>query len=261
MKTNVLVAVTSAAIFVGFPHKDGRAAEVRLLAAVGAREIITELGPRYESVTGHKLLSTFDASGLIVQRITSGEPFDVIIVNKPMLERLANSQKVNIASAKDIASSVVAVAIRKGTPRPDISTMEEFKRALLQAKSIACPPATVGGSSGDHIARVMERLGIAAEVNAKSVFPERPDDRSSMPGALVASGRAELALHQLQELMAVPGLEILGEFPGELRGAFMFTAAIVTESSRDAAAKSLIDFLRTPDSKNAIKAKGMAPAD
>ena len=261
VKKYVLIAATFMGLLPNLAHKDARAAEVKLLAAVGVREIITELGPQFESATGHKLLSIFDASGRIVQRITAGEVFDLIIINKPAIERLANTAKLNAASAKDIASSVVAAAVRKNTPRPDISTVEAFKQALLDAKSIARPSATVGGASGDHITKVVEQLGITAEVNAKSVFSERPDDRTNMPGQLVASGRAELALHQLQELMAVPGLDILGEFPGELRGAFMFTAVLVAGSSQEAAAQSLVDYLRKPEPANAIKAKGMAAAN
>src|SRR5919204_2427471 len=173
MKSQLLIAAGFVVLLPNLAYKDACAAEVKLLGAVGVREIITELAPQFESATGHKLLSTFDASGRIVQRITAGEAFDLIIVNKPAIEKLTGTGKVNAASAKDIASSVVAAAVRKGTPRPDISTAEAFKKALLDAKSIARPPATVGGASGDHIARVLERLGITAEVNAKSVLSER----------------------------------------------------------------------------------------
>ena len=235
MKRHLLIAATVVVtLFPSLAFQDSPAAEVKLLAAVGVREIITELTPPFESVTGHKLVTTFDASGRIVQRIASGEALDIIIINKPAI--LANTGRINAALATDIASSVVAAAVRKGTPRLDISTVEAFKRALLDANSIARPSAAVGGASGDHITKVVERLGISAEVNAKSVFSERPDDRANIPGQLVASGQAELALHQLQELMAVPGLDILGEFPGELRGAFMFTAVLVPGSNQEAAA-------------------------
>jgi molybdate transport system substrate-binding protein len=261
MKRHALIAPALATILLSFAGEDARAGEVKLLAAVGVREIMTELAPRFESATGHKLLTTFDASGRIVQRVTDGEAFDIIIISKPAIEPLASTGKIKTASQQDIASSVVAMATRKGAPRPDISTPEAFRRALLDAKSIARPPATVGGASGDHIARVVEQLGVTAQVNAKSVFAERPDDRSNMPGQLVARGQAEIALHQLQELMVVPGLEILGEFPGELRGSFMFTAVLGAGSKQEAAAKALVDFLRTPESVKAIKNKGMAPAN
>ena len=261
MRRYVVITATVVAAFASFTDRSVRAAEVRLIAAVGVREIITELAPQFESTSGHRLVTTFDASGRIAQRISGGEAFDLIMINKPAIERLANTGKLNVGSAKDIASSVVAAAVRKGATRPDISTTEAFKRALLSAKSISRPSATVGGASGDHITKTMEQLGISAEVNAKSVFSERPDDRSNMPGQLVANGQAELALHQLQELMAVPGLDIVGEFPGELRGVFMFTAVLTADSNPEAAAKSFVEFLRTPESVRAIKAKGMVPAN
>lgn len=257
----ILIAATVVAALSGFMDGKARAADVKLIAAVGVREIVTELAPQFESTTGHRLVATFDASGRIARRISAGEPFDLIIMNKPALESLANTGKLVVGSAKDVASSVVAAAVRKGSAPPDISTSEAFKQALLNAKSIARPSATVGGASGDHITRTVERLGITAEVNAKSVFSERPDDRSTMPGQLVATGQADLALHQLQELMAVPGLDILGEFPGELRGAFTFTAVLVAGSNQEAAAMAFVEFLRTPQSATAIKAKGMVPAN
>ena len=131
---------------------------------------------------------------------------------------------------------------------------------LLAAKSIARPSPEVGGSSGDHIVKVLARLGIADEVNAKSLINGNPEDMSAAPGYMVADGRAELALHQLQELMAVPGIEIVGPFPGELQGSFMFSIALTTASKQAKAGRQLIAFLRTPAAMAVIRAKGMEPA-
>jgi molybdate transport system substrate-binding protein len=140
--------------------------------------------------------------------------------------------------------------------KSDISTPESFKRALVAAQSIARPSPAVGGSSGDYITLVAARLGITSEVNAKSVIASiaRP------PSRLVPEGEAELALHQLQELMAVPGIEIVGPFPGELQGSFMFSAALVLGAQENAVAKELLVFLRSPHATATVKAKGMVPA-
>jgi molybdate transport system substrate-binding protein len=119
----------------------------------------------------------------------------------------------------------------------------------------------VGGSSGDHIVKVLERLGIADEVNAKSLINDHPEDASAAPGYMVANGRADLALHQLQELMAVSGIDIVGPFPGELQGTFMFSIALTTGTKQENVAKALIEFLRTPEAMTVIKAKGMEPAN
>jgi molybdate transport system substrate-binding protein len=150
----VLLAITAVMAFASFTDRSV-AAEVKLLAAVGVREIITELAPRFETTSGHKLVATFEASGRIAQLISGGEAFDLIIINKPALERLTNAGKINVSSSKDIASSVVGAAVRKGAARPDISTIEAFRRALLNAKSISRPSATVGGASGDHITKTL----------------------------------------------------------------------------------------------------------
>lgn len=234
----------------------GQAAEVSLAAAVGVRQILLQLAPAFEADTGHKVAITFEATGVLVQRISAGGKFDVVIVNRPGIERLMRAGQLAAGSTADIASSVTAVAVRSGAPKPDISTPDSFKRALLAARTIARPSPTIGGSSGDHITTVAERLGITTELNARTVVASiaRP------PGRLVADGEAEMALHQLQELMAVPGIDIVGPFPGDLQGSFMFSAALGIDAQDNQAAKALIAFLRSPRAAEAIKSKGMAPA-
>jgi len=236
------------------------AAGIRLLGAVGVRQIMLDLGPKFAHATGCRLTSTFDSTGLIVRRITGGEAFDMVMINRAGLDSLANSGKVVLGSKTDIARAVAAAAVRAGAATPDIATPEAFKHALLAARSIARPSPAVGGSSGDHIVKVLARLGIADEVNAKSLINENPEDMAAAPGHMVASGRAELALHQLQELLAVPGIAMLGPFPRELQGSFMFTAALTTATKQPVAGNKLIEFLRTPDAMSVIRAKGMEPA-
>jgi molybdate transport system substrate-binding protein len=241
---------------IGLTSDPAHAAEVRLAAAVGVRQVLMELAPQFEATTGHKVASTFEATGILVQQISGGAGFDVVIINRAGIENLARSRRVLDSTTADIASSIAAVAVRSEATKPDVSTPEAFKRALLEAKSIARPSPAVGGSSGDHITLVAERLGIASELNAKTVIASI----SRPPGRLVADGEAELALHQMQELMAVPGLDILGPFPGELQGSFMFSGAVLVGAQGTDAAKALIAFLRSPQSAKVIKAKGMAPA-
>jgi molybdate transport system substrate-binding protein len=236
------------------------AAEVRVLSAVGMREVLLDLGPKFERASGHTLAIKFDAGGVIVSRVQAGESVDVVMVPRAGLERLRQAGKIVAGSSTDLASSVAGVAVRQGAAKPDISSPEAFKRALLAARSVARPDPALGGSSGVHIAKVLERLGIASEIQAKSVIASRPDQQRDMPGAMVADGRAELALHQVQELMAVPGIEIVGPFPGDLQETFVFSGGVVTGAREVEAASSLIVFLRTPEAIAVIKAKGMAPA-
>jgi molybdate transport system substrate-binding protein len=233
----------------------------KLFAAVGVRQIMLELGPRFERATGHKLDMVFDSTGLIVRRIAAGEEFDIVLINRSAMEKLTDWGKVIASSISDVARSLAAAAVRKGAPKPDVSTVESFKHALLSAKSIARPSPVVGGSSGDHIVSILKQLEIVDEVAAKSVINGDPADMSAAPGYMVANGRAELALHQLQELMAVPGIEIAGPFPAELGGAFTFSAALAARPRHGLIGEALIDFLHTPEAIALIRAKGMQPAD
>jgi molybdate transport system substrate-binding protein len=202
----------------------------------------------------------FDASGVIVRRIESGETIDVIMILGSSLERLRQAGKISPGSVTDLASSIAAVAVRRGAPKPDISSPEAFKLMLLEAKSVARPNPADGGASGVHIEHVLQRLGILDEVRAKTIAFGQPGDPQAMPGYKVATGGADIALHQLQELLAVSGIDIVGPFPKDLEGAFMFSAGVAMEAKEADASKALINFLRTREAAAAIKAKGMAPA-
>ena len=241
-------------------HAIAGAAEVRLLSAVGMRQVMLDLGPKFERATGHRLKVSFDSGGVILRRLERGETADVVMINRSGIERLSGAGSLVQGSVTDLATSVVAVAVRKGAPKPDISTPEAFRRAMLGAKAIACPDPALGGSSGGHIAKVFERLDITEAVRPKLVVVSTPEQAQTMPGHVVAEGKAEIALHQMHELMAVPGIEIVGPLPGDLQGTFVFSAAVTTDANDVKAARALIEFLRTPEARAVIKAKGMEPA-
>ena len=235
-------------------------AGVRVLSAVGMRQVISDLGPKFERATGQRLKVSFDSGAVILKRLEGGEHADVVMLPRSGIDRLAGEGKLVAGSVTDLATSRVGVAGRRGSPRPDISTPEAFRRAMLAAEKIACPDPALGGSSGLHIAEVFERLGIAVAVRPRLVLVSTPAREATMPGQLVADGKAEVALHQMQELMAVPGVEVVGPLPGDLQGTFLFSAA-VTAGARDVkAAKALVSFLRTPEARGVIKSKGMEPA-
>jgi molybdate transport system substrate-binding protein len=235
-------------------------AQVTVLSAIGMRQVMLDLGPAFERATGYKLAIAFDSTGVIAKRVAAGERVDIVLINQSALEQLAADGKVKATSITPVAASVAAVAVRSGAVRPDISSPEAFKRMLLSARSVARPPTSVGGSSGDHIAIVLEKLGIEKQVNAKSVIvmTGAADQIADSPGEAVAKGHAEVALHQLQELLAVPGLDIVGPFPGAFQGNFVFSAALGAAATTQGGA-ALIEFLRTPAARSLIKAKGMEP--
>ncbi len=143
------------------------------------------------------------------------------------------------------------MAIRVGLPKPDISTPDALKRALLDAKSITF---TKTGASGIHFLKVAERLGIAEQVNAKAKVPE-----GGAVGPLVARGEAEMAVQQIPELMAVKGIQYVGPLPKELQNFTLFTAGILIGAPQAAAAQALLDFITTPAAVKVFKSKGLEP--
>ena len=233
--------------------------QVRVLSAVGMRQVLLDLGPQFERDTGCTLTIALDSAGNILERINGGEIVDLVVMPRGGLDRLVQGGHVAADSVRDLAASHVGVAVRKGAPRPNISTPEAFRRAMREARSIACPDPARGGSSGLHIAKIFAELGIAQQVRHKLVYASTPSDADAMPANLVATGRAEIALHQMQELMAVPGVEIVGPFPGTLEGTFVFSAGVHTKARDREAVAALIAYLGGRHARDAIKAKGMDP--
>ena len=236
------------------------AQELKVLSAVGMRQVMVALAPTFERETGHKLALTFESGAVIARRVQDGEAADIVIIPRAAIDDLVRAGAVAATSVIDVASSTVGVAVRKGTPKPDISSPEAVRRTLLTAKSIARPDPSLGGSSGVHIAQVLEHLGIAEELRSRTILASRPDREQEMPGSFVASGRAEIALHQIQELMTVPGNEIVGPLPGDLKGAFLFSAGLRAGSKHEDAGRQLLDVLKRPETLALINSTGMEPA-
>lgn len=231
--------------------------EVSVLSAVGMRQVMLELAPQFERASGHRVVLTFESSGLIVKRLQNTAHADVVLINDAGLEQLVRAGLMVNGSARPIATSQVGVAVRSGAPKPDISTPEAFIRALLAARMVTYPDAALAGSSGVHLASVMGRLGIAAQMKSRTIYPDPPGPGATTPGSLVAAGKADLALHQIQELIAVRGIDLVGPVPDELQQTFTFSAAIVRGAIDVVAATALTEFLGTAESRTVILAKGM----
>ena len=257
MRILVIAATVAVLVPAGSSTAVPRGEELVLLSAVGMRQVMAALGPSFERETGHRLAITFNSGAIIQRRVQAGETADLVIVPRPAIDDLVRSGAVEAASVLDVAKSTVGLAVRKGGRRPDISSPEALKRVLLAAKSIARPDPALGGSSGVHIAQVLERLGIAEALRSRTILASHPDREHEMPGAFVASGRAEIALHQIQELLAVPGIAVVGALPGDLAGSFLFSAGILTASPRKAAGRQFLEVLKRPETLALIKRKGM----
>ena len=258
MKIRLLVAAANIGfMFLLVVGIAAEAAELKVLGA-GVRAVMEDLGPKFERATGHKLVITFAPLGVVVKRIQDGETGDVVVIPRQGIESLAKDGKVVAGTETVLARSGVGVAVRKGAPKPDISSPEALKRTLLAAKSISYNDPALGAASTLHFAKVLDRLGIADEMKSKTIFP-----KPGIPGGvglMVANGEAEIAVGQFQDFIAVAGIDLVGPLPGDLQDTIVFSAAIMTGAKDAAAAKALVDFLRTPESAKVIKAKGMEPA-
>src|SRR4029450_12003357 len=222
-------------------------AELKVLSAFGMQSVLEDLGPKFERATGHKLALAFATGGGTVKRVQDGEAADVVITTQPGINSIVKDGKAVAGNVTALARAGIFVAVRKGAPKPDISSPDSLKRTLLAAKSISYVDPASGGASGIHFAKVLDRLGIANEMKSKTVFPN-PKAPAEV-GVVVANGEAEIGVHIIQELMPVAGIEIVGPLPGDLQDTVIFSAAIMTGAKDAAAGKALFDFLRTPRSE------------
>jgi len=258
MKTRSIVAAANIGfMFLVLLGIKAEAAELKVLSAIGMQSVLEDLGPKFERVTGHKLSLSFDTAGAAVKRAQGGEASDVVIATRQGIDGLVKNGKA-AADSVTLASAGISVAVRKGTPKPDISSPDALKRTLLAAKSISYVNPASGGASGIHFAKVLDRLGIANQMKSKTVFPN-PQTPAEI-GALVANGEAEIGVHIIVELISVAGIDIVGPLPGDLQNTIVFAAAVMASSKDAEASRTLVNFLRTPEAVAVIKAKGMEPA-
>jgi molybdate transport system substrate-binding protein len=244
------VLATGIALLTGNMNS-ARASDIKVLASNGVKSAVVELVPKFEKDTGDRLVFTWDASNILVKQIEGGENFDVVIVTPALIKNLIKQGKVVDGSATNLARVGLGVAVKKGAPKPDISTVEAFKRTLLNAKAIAY---TTAGQSGLHFMSVAEKLGIAEQVKAKG--------KTILGGAaaeFVAKGEADIAIQLIPELASVPGVEVAGPFPADLQNYIVLTSGVGTKAKDKAAAQALIKFLTTPAAISIFKAKGMEP--
>jgi molybdate transport system substrate-binding protein len=225
--------------------------EIALFTSNSMHAVLDALLPQYERSSGNTVRVSYDPAKIMRQRIDAGETADLGILGRAMLDELAAQGKIVPESVRTLARCGVGVGVLAGRPKPDVSTLDSFKRALLDAKSIAF---TVSGASGIHFSSVIEKLGIADAVRAKAV--RQP---GGLVGELLVAGKADLAIQQIPELMAVPGVEVVGPLPQEVQATSTSGVGVFTSSRHRAAAQALADFITAPASVRVFKAKGHEP--
>jgi molybdate transport system substrate-binding protein len=230
------------------------AAEIKVLSSVALTSALDELAPVFERTTGNKLVIDYGVAVQLKERFLAGASADVLILTRQLMEDLQNQGRVTTGSLTNVAGTGVAVAVRAGAPKPDISSVEAFKRALVSVKSVVYADPAKGGASGVYFARVIDRLGLTEQLRTKAIL---------VPGAqaaeFVARGEAELGIAQTSEIVPVAGAELLGPFPGEIASVTIFTAGISAGTKMSEADKALIQFLSGPIAAPILKAKGFEP--
>ena len=230
-------------------------AALRLLSALVMKPALDELAGGLERATGYKLALAYDSAGAIRKRVHDAEPADAALIQRSVLAALAEQGKIVRGSVVTLARSGIALAVRKGASKPGIDSAEALKRALLAAESVAYPDPALGHAGGEHFRVVLERLGIAAEVDLKAKLI-----KSTLP-EFAAEDEAALVVIQPMEILATPGYDLVGWLPAELQDGEKFTWAVGVTVNAQApeAAKALIEFLSSPAAAAVIKRRGMEP--
>jgi molybdate transport system substrate-binding protein len=229
--------------------------DLNVYSSIGVRSAAEELFREFEQQNGNRLAVTWGTAPMLVARIEAGERADVFILSRAGIDTLFKQGKVLSGSDVALASSGVAIAVKAGTPKPDISTAEALKQTLLKAKSIAYSEPAAGGASGVYFAKLLERMGIAEQMKPRTKYPPA----GGFSAELLLTGAAELAVQQKPELLHVPGVEIVGFLPGDLNVVTQFVAAIMPDSRNAETGKALIASLRTPEAAAVFRSKGLDP--
>ncbi|HEY6258017.1 MAG TPA: substrate-binding domain-containing protein [Xanthobacteraceae bacterium] len=231
------------------------AAEIKVLSTVALKAALDEdLLPQFARSAEHKVTIRYDAAAALKKAIDGGESFDLAILVPGGIDDLIKQGKIESASRINLARTGVGVAVRAGAAKPDISTADAFKRTLLNAKSIAYGDPALGGASSVYFANLLQKLGIAEEMKAKTKLTPSGEGAKA-----VADGAAELGVGQISEIVPVRGAELAGPFPSELQVYTTFTAGVAANPKDAAAAKALLKFLTTPAAAQILKARGLDP--
>jgi molybdate transport system substrate-binding protein len=245
-----LCRATSAALMLCLAQSAG-AAEIKVLCIPGMKAALEALLPQFERDAGHKVAIHYEIYAGQKGQIESGD-FDVAIFATSQIEQMTKEGRTVAGSVTDIARTSIGIAVQQGAPKPDISSEEAFKRTLVAAKSITY---TKQSSTGVYLTQLLERLGIAAVIKDKLQL--QPGGAMTTPA--VAKGEAELGIVLISDILATPGVDLVGPLPEALQNHVMQTAALSSTAKQPAAAAALIKFLSSPAAGSVFKAKGLDP--
>jgi molybdate transport system substrate-binding protein len=243
-----MLVASAAALFVSVSAAE--AVEIKVLSGNGPRAAVRELCTQFEKATGNTIALRFGVNVDVKEKIEAGERFDVVVGNPPIVDALIKDGAV-IGPRADIGRSGLGVAVRAGAAKPDIATVDAFKRSLLAAKAVAYPGR---GASGIYFVSLLDRMGIKAEMQGK-LKPMEAEDTVEV----VARGEADMVVVVATRISDVPGVDVVGPIPEELQTKIGFAAGLAASTKEPEAAKALIRFLTAPAAAATLRAKGVDP--
>jgi len=239
-------------VVMAFGAGQTQAAEIKILTAGAFKPVVSALAPSFEKMTGHKVIIDNDTAGALTKRIEGGEAFDAVFLTPAALKDLTSKGLTAEAPQANVARVAIGVAVKEGAAAPDISSTEAFKAELRKAKRIAVIDPKAGGSSGIYLAGLFQKWGMADELQPKLVL---------VPGGLVATrvvnGEADLAIHQISEILAVPGAKLVGPLPADIQNYTVYRGARSTKSAQPQAAEAFIAAMSSAEAGAILKDKGM----
>jgi molybdate transport system substrate-binding protein len=242
-------------VFMGIASHDAQADQIKGLVTIGMQRVFEEVRPAFETASGRTLDVQFASTPDIAKRIQTGEAADFIILSRAAADSLIKRGMVPATDCFVLGGSSIAVAVPAGRARPDVSTAERLRSALLAAKAVAYTDPASGGPSGIQFAKVLEHLGIAEEIRPKTKFPPA----GGLVGEILARGEADFGVQQSTELSSFRGVEVIGFLPSEFQIVTEYSAAIPANSMHAQGAKALVEFMRSAEGGAVMKAKGLVP--
>jgi len=226
-----------------------QAADITVLATPGIKEAYNEIAPRFEKSANHKVKTTWAGTADVMKRMKAGEVFDAVILASDSLEELVDTSKVMAGSTSDVARSLVAVAVRAGVPKPDISTSDAVKKALTGAKSVVIS----SGPSGVYLNGLFEKLGVMGDLKPKlKVTPS-----GVAVGEVLAKGEGDLGFQQVSELIHYPGIQYVGPLPADIQKVTVFSGGVPAASREPDAARAFLQYLASAEHQAVLKKHGL----
>jgi molybdate transport system substrate-binding protein len=231
------------------------AAEIKVLTAGAFKQVLLAVLPDFEKQTGHKVTVENDTVGALSKRIEGGEAFDVAVLTPRAVDELTGKGKFLGGSRTNLARVGIGVMVRAGAAKPDVGSVEAFKKALLEAKSVAYIDPASGGSSGIYVAGLLDKLGIADQIKPKAKLK-----KGGYVADLIVSGEAELGIHQISEIVPVKEVTLVGPLPVDIQNYTVYAAGLGAGAKDRDAANALIKALTGAGVADILKSKGMEAA-